>query len=89
MDQRRLLSMEESVGHAELNIIVNSYTRKSIIGFLKEEEQLRARRSRDTSTDMDYARLCNHIGNVFLRTLDDLNHALEIFNKCLAIFLEW
>jgi len=84
-DKKNILALvEESVGQADLNIIVNSSTRKSIIGVLKKEEQLRARRSRDASTDLDHARLCCNIGNV-LRTLDDFNEALKMCNKGRAI----
>ena len=84
-DKKNILALvEESVGHADLNITVNSSTRKSIIGVMKKEEQLRARRSRDTSTDLDHARLCYNIGNV-LRTLYDFNDALEMCNKGRAI----
>jgi len=85
-DKTNILALvEESVGgHAELNIIVNKSVRKSIIGILKEEEQFRARRSGDTSTDMVYAPLCNDIGIVLI-ILDDFNDALEMFNKALAI----
>ena len=79
-DKKNIIFLvEELVGYAELNIIVNSSTRKWLIGVLKEElkeeEQLRDRRSRDASTDLDYARFCYKIGNV-LRTLDDLDDAL-------------
>ena len=79
-DEKNIIFLvEELVGYAELNIIVNSSTRKWLIGVLKEElkeeEQLRDRRSRDASTDLDYARFCYKIGNV-LRTLDDLDDAL-------------
>jgi len=84
-DKKNILALvEESVGHADLNITVNSSTRKSIIGVMKKEEQLRARRSRDASTDLDHARLCYNIGNV-LRTLYDFNDALEMCNKGRAI----
>ena len=87
-DKKDSLSLvEDSIRHAELNIFVNSSTKKSIIGVLKDSKRRNSCALEDQETHLQiyYAHLCLlTIGNV-LRTLDDFNNALKMLNKCLAI----
>jgi len=83
-DKKNIFALvEESVGHAKLNNIVNLSIRKSLIGVVKEEAHLRVRGLTDASTDLDHACFCHSIGKVWGRL--DFKLALEMHNKALAI----
>merc|ERR1712045_1023269 len=77
--------VDETIGRSALNVKVNELLRDWLMQEILAEEKNLATKSSDNSIDLKYGLFCNDAG-LLIKTLGDLDKALMLYKKCLAIY---